>query len=720
MPSFDDHKDVIQYLTEAQGADHDNRERQREATAFLYDRNGQWEQSVWESLGQQRRPRYTFDLCSPIVKQITGEIKKADFDIKVKPTGGNASKGTAKTLDGLIRNIENVSNAGAVYNHAAQNMVGSGMDGWMLTQEYSDDDSFDQDLFVRPVPSFADSVWFDTNSQNQDRSDSKWAFKLTALSTHDYEARYPEGSGKSVSTDRTTSAYWNKPDQVVVGEFYYLKPTTVDLVQMTNGKVFEDNEDFQAVADELAAMGVTEKARRKKERNVCYVRHFDGDGWLDEESKTVFGFVPLIPAYGNFNIVDNKIIYHGVIEKLLDPQRVHNYTMSRYIEEVALSPKAKFFMTADQAKGHTSSLSTMNIDNKPVQLYNHADGQPAPYQAGGAKANPALSELAMASSTAITKASGLFAASMGDNPALQSGVAIEQLQERGDTGTIDYFESLEIAISHTARVLVDAIPRVYDTERQVRVLGEDGAFEMSTLNERVVDRQSGQVKVLNDLSKGVYDVTCTVGKSFRSRQQETMAAILEMAQVDPSVLQTGKDIVLNSSDAAGMDLIAERERIQLLKAGVIPPTQWTDEEKQMMQQVQNQPKQPSPEMVLAQAEVEKAKAEQMDAQNKAAEIEITAKLKGNQQQIDLMKVKQDGQKAGVDAMQKKQEFDLRMQEMATKVQLMSIEQERKNTQTQADIDHKQASTDGVELDNMQKAQELGRSTAGLDRDENSV
>ena len=278
------------------------------------------------------------------------------------------------------------------------------------------------------------------------------------------------------------------------------------------------------------------------------------------------------------------------------------------------------------------------MNNDSAQLYNHVPNQPPPFVAQLNIPNQSVSLAAQSISTDIVETSGLFSSSMGDNPNLQSGVAIEQLQERGDTGTLEYFEALEVAVEHTARIIVDAIPSVYDTQRQVRILGEDGAFESTDINRVEIDMQTGQPVVLNDLSTGRYNVSCEVGKSFQSRQQESVAAIIEMAQIDPTVVQQGGDILLKNTNAPGLDLIAERKRQELFNAGLIPESQWTDEEREqamIAQQQAAQNPQPDPIAMAAQAEMEKAKADQMEVERKAMESE-----KANQIKIAELQLKQ--------------------------------------------------------------------------------
>ena len=131
MIDFEDVIVVNKLLMDAQEAESDNREKVREAHHFLDKRDGQWEPDIINRM--QNRPRYTFDKCNPIVDDIAGEMESADFDIRVRPAGGQATKDMAKTIDGLIRNIENMSNATAIFNAAGREMVAAGFAGWEVS-----------------------------------------------------------------------------------------------------------------------------------------------------------------------------------------------------------------------------------------------------------------------------------------------------------------------------------------------------------------------------------------------------------------------------------------------------------------------------------------------------------------------------------------------------------------------------------------------------------
>lgn len=641
---YEDHEKVLEMLKDSQSADKDNRDAAREAHLFIDKRDGQWEPYWWNA--SEGKPRYTFDMTGPVVDIVAGEIEQADFGISITPAGGKSTKDDAKLFSGIVRNIEDQSGAIDIYNMAARNMVTAGIDGWKIVQKYVDDDSFDQDLAVESIANFVDSVWFGP-FKKPDASDAEWCVVLESIDKDEYLERYgDEKPCVSVGDGRTSQAYHEKNDEVVIGNIFYTKESQRELLMMKSGRVL-DAEESQGIIDELAASGdVVVKSRTRNKKKV-YSRLFSGKDWLNEEQETVFGEIPVIPVMANFKIFENKVIYRGIVEKLLDPQRVFNYTKSREIEECALAPRAKYWVTSKQVAGHEDTLATLNTNTDPIQLFNPDQENPGPpQQNGGAQVNPALATLSADMRTVFQQSASLFAASMGDNPGLQSGIAIKRLQDKGDTGTIKYFKALERAISRTARIAVNAIPRVYNKEREMRVLSEDGSADVKTVNQPVFDQQSGSMVIVNDLSKGKFNVSCSAGPSFQNRQQETVAAITEIASVDPSVIQIGSDILFNNLSSPGMDLIAQRKRQQLFQAGMIPVEQMSDEEKQQMQQMQSQPQQPDAATLLAQAEIAKSQAQtakvNVDAQTAQREQDrqdalAQAKISNDQQKLALDK-----------------------------------------------------------------------------------
>ena len=306
-------------------------------------------------------------------------------------------------------------------------------------------------------------------------------------------------------------------------------------------------------------------------------------------------------------------------------------------------------MSEKMAEGQ--DYSTMNTDRDPVRTFTPDENLAGyiPTLQGGPQVSPGLQTTIANTQQMIGASANIFLAQQGNAAPQQSGIAGQQQIAQGNIGSIKWFKPLEVAICHTGKILINAIPRVYDSTRQVRILEEDGTSSIVTLNQVVFDQESRQNVELNDLTVGEYDVVCEVGPAFNSQQKETAQAFLDMAAIDPATAQRNKDIWLKNLSIPGMDLAAERERAFLFKAGEIPESQWTDEEQQEVADAEaaaeGQEQQPTPEQMIGQAEMTKANTEAQTAQ-------FNQQVKGVELQQAQQKLDQEGQKIQSDAQNK--------------------------------------------------------------------
>ena len=628
-----DHSKMIVSLKEAQETEWDNRDMSRESDHFLNKRDGQWEPEIINRFSG--KPRYSFDECNPIVDDIMGEMEAMDFNIRITPAGAQSSKQTAQQFEGIVRTIENISSARFSYNAAARAMVGTGIDGWRVVQEYRNDDSFQQDLMIKHIPNFVDTVWFDPDAQHQTMKDASFGWVLTSMTKEAYKKKYPTGSLESVESHVKQQVYsYKKPHEVMIGEYLFKKKKKRELGLLSDGRVVVLDEDFAKIRDDLFAKDIKVTKTRMRPYDVVYQKVFDGADWLTDEKETVFSYLPIVPVYGNFRISENKVIYWSVTEKLMDAQRVKNYAESRKIEEGALSPRGKIWMTKEQAASASvkMTLRTLNTNVDPVQFYDHVDGQLPPAYQGAPASNPGLQEVSQSAQSFISRVSGTFDESRGLAPAGRSGTAVNLLQNKSDNPKRKWFTSMEIGIQHTANILVAAIPKVYDTQQEMILTGQDGSTDVITLKDKIFDEDTEEFVEINDLNKGTYNIVCSAGPAFQSKQQETVTAITELATIDPSIIEMGSDVLLNNISAPGIDKLAERKRLQLLGAGMIPPGQQTEEEKKVVAAQQEAEKNAGP-TPTEQANLDIAEAQKKDADSK--DMERRANITIEDRKLDL-------------------------------------------------------------------------------------
>lgn len=628
--------DNLKNLKGSQEAESDNRDAVREADLFLNKRDGQWDPYTSEKMAG--KPRYTFDMCNPIVDDIMGEMDSMDFSISVKPAGGDATKETAENYAGIVRNLENISGARYIYKAAARVATGTGLAGWRVVNDYRSPSSFQQDLLIKPLHNFKDRVYFDAGATLRTMEDAKEGWVLTSMLMSEYKKKWPKGSMLSVGEERQSEAYYQKPsDTIIIGEWLHKVESTIELALLSNNSIVEVNEDFEKVRDELLSQGITVERTRRKKIYTVYQSLFDGGDWLDEDKETVFDLLPIAPIYANFGVTENKVIYWGAIEKLMDPQRVLNFAESRKIEEAALSPRDKLMMTKEQATSPDvrATLRTANTNMDAHQLYDHVPNHPPPFRLGKQQPNTVLLETASTAERYMSRS--IPDESRGQSVPGRSGFAIQQLINKGNSGSYKYFTAVEIAIAHTCRIIVNAAPRVYDTRQEMTIMAQDGTIDTITIKDRVFDEETGTVVELNDLSKGQYHVACSSGPAFQNRQQESVQGILDIAAIKPDILDTGADILLSNVNAPGIDKLAERERAKLVASGQIPADQLTEDEKALVDQQAEQGREPSP---MDQALIAEAEARTREVEAKTADTLSKIEERDNKFSIEVAKLEQ--------------------------------------------------------------------------------
>ena len=633
---FENHKAVLTLLRGAQDVETDVREIVREVHDFLDDKDGQWDAQATKAF--TGRPRYTLDKVNDLVDDIAGAIEQSDFDIQILPAGGDATKGLAKTYDGLIRNIQNLSNASDVYDASTRFMIRAGMDGWRVNQRWGDNNTFDQDLYIDTISDFVDRVWFDPGSVLQTREDANYCFVLTDMIKADYEKEFPDGKGKSVTIGDHIVRSDRMPDTVVVGEILYKVEVERRIVELTTGAVYVDDDKFKKIQDELAAEGATIKRERNRTMIEVKTRFFDGDDWLSEITGTVFDLLPIIPIYGNWSVRRKVPNYWGIVTKKLDAQRIYNYTESRKVEEGALAPLAKILATKTQIGGEKTAWERLNVSSDPVLPWEPDLDAPPPYKLGGAEINPGLELTSQSMLQNLQSTAGIDQLA-GQPLGLQSGLAVELKMDRGDTRNSKYPRSKQIAVCHTGKILLRAIPKTYDTARQVRIINEDKSFEMVMLNERIVDTETGETVEVIDLSKGVYDVTCEVSKSFKNRQGETVNSMVEVASIDPTIIEEGRDVLYKNMNAPGFDVLAERVRQKMLLSGQIPEEQMSDDEKEFLAAQPEPPPDPVAVALERQADAEDDRIQLQGIEAARKDRELEAKIAKQQADEDRASLK---------------------------------------------------------------------------------
>lgn len=571
-------------------ADHENRLQAMEDMKFVNVPGEQWDENM--KIERGNRPCYEFNKLRPIGKRIINDMRANRPSAKVRAVEGGDIE-TAEIEEGLIRNIWNISDGETITDYAAEYQVNAGMAGWRVTTKYADDSMFEQDIMVEAIQN-PFCLYCDPSSKDYLKRDAEDWILTDKISKKAYKHKYPNAEESNFDENSEfDNDDWEDEESVRIAEYWYKEPHKKEIWQLDDGTVVDGDSD-EANSPDIEVRVVK---RREVMTNKIYWCIVSGSAILEGPTEWAGTQFPFVMVFGEYIVIDGKTYWWGLPRFAKDAQRSYNVARTAISETIAQAPKSKFWATQEQAKGLERQWSEAHKKNYPFMLYNPDPKNPGPpVMMYGPDVPVALIQESQLASEELKAVTGIYDASMGAKSNEQSGRAIYARQQQGEIVTFNFQDNMAKGMQRTYEIILDLIPHVYDTERELRILGNDGAEDYVRVNQVTFDPEAGRQVRVNDLSKGKFDVTITVGPSFATLRQEAAETYGNMANVYPELMGIAGDLVFKSMDMPYADEIAERLRTilppqiqEMLNQGKeIPPEaqQAMQQAAQAMQQVQ--------------------------------------------------------------------------------------------------------------------------------------
>lgn len=598
-------------IDEAASADRHNREHGENDLRFLT--GEQWDDVARREREAEGRPVLTVNGLSQFVRQVTGQIRAMNPAIKVMAADGSAQPETAEIIEGLIRQIEYQSGATATYEQATESAAACGIGHWRVLAQYCDGDTFDQELVIRRIHNpFA--VFWDPLAKDPTRSDARYCFILEEMGRKAFEEAYPGKTADEIISDHRTQTFlsWTTPETVTVAEYLWLEQREYTIGQMADGTVVRNPRppmDFVRT--------------RKATEPVCMWAKITSSDVLEGPKEIPCPFIPVVAVTGEEWHVGEQIYRSSVIRFAKDSQVLYNFAISSQAEVIAMQPKAPWLVTARQVAGLEPMWGEANTQNRPYLVYNGDPEAPPPQRMAPPISSAALSEQMAIASEDMKRTTGIYDASLGARSNETSGRAIEARQMEAQTNTSVYADNMVKAVTQTGKILVAMIPRVYDTYRIVRILGENNQERMVAIN-GIVRTVEGDMPV-NDMTIGKYDVRIGVGPSYATKRQEAAEGMMQFMQANPTAPIA--DLIAQMQDWPEADKVAAR-----IKKTLPPQLLENDEQQQpdpmqqqqmaMQMQAEAQAQQLAQAVAMAEAREAEAKAVKAEADAMKAQIEV--------------------------------------------------------------------------------------------------
>lgn len=595
------------------------------------------------------RPCYEINVLRPNIKQVINDNRKNTPTIKVRPVE-NGDTDTAELRQGIIRNIESMSDADTAYDYGALWAITSGFGCWEVTTEYAGDDTFDQDICIKRIAN-PFSVYFDPNSHEPNRSDARYLFKIEDMDRSEFKDKYPDAECRDFTGGLPQNlAYegWYTRDTVRVAQYWAKHRRKKTIYKLSDGRVVDasrkvDGEEmgFDLIKEVAANPPIDPRTGQPQwqpitiveTREVSYdkitVEVLSGDETLEGPTEWAGDYFGIIPCWGDFFTVEGKDIFYGMTRMARDPQSILNFSQSNLVESIASQPKAPYLVTPKMIEGNEDSWKNMAVENPPALIY--TPDPDAPNGMPGRLQPPQLAngwfDLARINADNIKDTTGVHNASLGKQSNETSGRAIMARQQEGDVATFDYQDNIARAIAYTGKVINNLMSKVLTAEREMRVLGEGDTEKYVTVNKAVqvpdpTPQNPANMKWIreNDLTEGKYDVVVTVGPSFTTQRMETLAAMTDLAQIPGPMGMLFSYGILKYMDTPGISEFADTARKMLIAQGVPLPPEDGEEPVQPPQ-----PPPPNPKDV-AQAEKYAADAQKAGAETQGVELDNQEKM----------------------------------------------------------------------------------------------
>lgn len=540
------------------------------------DNQWQWPADVLQTRGAVQgqtinaRPCLTINKLPQHVRHVTNEQRMNRPGIKVIPADDKADLDMAEVYNGVIRHIEYLSDADVAYDTACENQVSYGEGYVRILTEYCDETTFDQDIKIGRIRN-SFSVYMDPMIQDPTGADARWCFITEDMTKAEYERMYPNAAPittlMSLGVGDQSISQWINQNTVRIAEYFYVEYEKARLNLYPGNQTAFDN-----TPEDRALRLVFGKPLRSRDSDRKRVRWCKINGYeILEERDWAGSFIPVVRVVGNEFEVDGRMYVSGLVRNAKDAQRMYNYWVSQEAEMLALAPKAPFIGYGGQFEGYEQQWKTANTNNWPYLEVNPdvTDGQgavlPLPQRAQPPMASSGLLQAKAGAAEDIKSATGQYNASLGMTSNERSGKAILARQKESDVGTYHYVDNLARAIRHIGRQLIDLIPKIYDTERIARIIGEDGEPSTVKMNptqeepvKKIVDQEGVVIDKIYNPGVGKYDVRVITGPGYATKRQEALESMAQLLQGNPQLWQVAGDLFVKNMDWPGAQDLAKR------------------------------------------------------------------------------------------------------------------------------------------------------------------
>jgi hypothetical protein len=622
-----------------------------------YYRGDQWDDEDAAALEAEGRPALTINTILPTVNTILGEQSTRRADIQFKPRRGGDGA-IAQALTKLYMQIADNNKLDWVEQQVfADGLIMDGRGYFDVRMDFSDHVEGE----IRITAKDPLDILIDPDAKDADPKTWNEVFETRWMTLDEIAELYGEKKAERLLFVAENGMSFG-PDSVEYQETRFGDTQTNDDYF---GAGVPGDEEYRNVK----ALRVVERQHKKLSRAMFFVDPDTGDqrqapdAWSEAKNKKFakqynLSLISKIIRKIRWTVTCDQVVLHddwspyndftiipffcyfrrgrpfGVVRNLLSPQEQLNKIASQELHIVNTTANSGWMVESGSLVGMTADdLEEHGAETGLVLEYQRGTTPPQKIQPN--QIPTGLDRIAQKAAANIKTISGVNDSMLGTDSAEVSGIAIQAKQNRGAIMIQVPLDNLRKSRQYLAEKILNLIQTFYTEQRVIQVTNE--ADPLKPREEMIINEQTPEGRIINDLTIGEYDVIVATAPARDSFDETQFAEALALRQAGVIVPD---DAIIEYSHLARKGELAKRIRQM---TGQEPPT--PEQQEAMAQQQQIQMQQLQLEMAKLDADVKKTQSEaalniakvqdttDVDPQIRMAEIR--AKIQINEEQLEL-------------------------------------------------------------------------------------
>ena len=578
------------------------------------------------SLNQVQKPIVEFNIVNAPLSRQCGEFSKQEPSIEVSSKAGKqVDPQLIGFLDGHIRYIFDESKKRNTQYNVYRDSMSGGFSNFKILTEYEDEMSFQQIIKVMRC-NMPTMIGYDPMAREIDKSDAEFYFELFPMEKDQFKRDYPKiplDQLDFLKADGTFNWSFKNQDQyvIVLADYYEKVKTKKKIVKLANNESMLESEYKKKLEEWNSEFHIEQPPAIIDERESEFV-HIRRSRFMQsailEEKDTIFKYNNLVYVDGDSVIIQDEdnanmeqftkpYIYHA--EGL---QRLVNFTGQVIANDFENMVMHKFMIAEEALPTQQDAINAWNNVQKAALLVHKAYSDidttkqlPVPQPVNRVPLPPEVMMTFNSGMQMLQNILGSYDASLANlNEQQISGVAIVEAATLSNGAAMPYVINYMQSLTTVANCIVDIIPKLNKSPRELPIIQKDGKKENVKVN------QEGGIML--DYDSSHIQVNVEAGVNFAIAKNKALQQLTLLMKISPEfsefMNEMGLETLLDNIEFRNSDLLRGK----------------VDQWKQVKQQQKQQ--QPDPEMIKAQMMHQQQQFQQQQLQN---EIEKT-KLKGEE------------------------------------------------------------------------------------------